>query len=95
MIKKIIIIAIMALIAYGLIKWVPALIEQKRNEQSEQLRKMENRAQDKAGDMVGSGPNKVDRAIGGEYGEKAIKNADKANRRSYETLKKMEEQEEP
>ena len=93
MVKKLVILAIAALVAYGLVKWVPAWIESKRHAQSEQLNKMETHAQRRAEDMVGSGPNKVDKAIGGSYGQKAIENSDKANMRSYDTLRKMEEEE--
>ncbi|HUT51944.1 MAG TPA: hypothetical protein VM658_01000 [bacterium] len=93
MIKKFIILALVALVCFLLVKYIPEMIHKERKAQTEQYNNMQLEAERKAGDMVGSGPNRVDRAIGGQWGDKAMKNADKASRRSMETLRQMEEQE--
>jgi len=90
MIKNLLLLAAAVLVVVFLVKYVPQWIGEKKKEQSEQLRKMEDHAQKKAEDMVGGDSPDLKNHLGGEFNRKARDNATKANRRSMDRLKQME-----
>jgi len=91
MIKKLILLAIAAVVVFALVKWIPRAIEEERYDYSEKLINKEDFAQDQAEDMVGQGSDGADNRFGGEYNKKARKNINKASRRSMDRLKEMQE----
>ena len=93
MIKKIIIIVLLALVGYFMIFVVPDLIREKKNEEEIKATEMQKRAEERARQTVGDkiGVTGGSAGFGGKFTEKAKVNVDKAAGRSADYQERIEE----